>query len=135
MMDSIPCKWIAAVWRSPVASLHWPSAAAHTGEPMQAPDPSDIAVLPPRPDGETRFDFNLICESTGAPPAFPIDILPRLWGAWCEGAARGAGTSVDYVALGLLGSTASLVGGSRRVTPAPGWSEPCILWTALVGPP
>ncbi len=103
---------------------------------MNDPDLSDIfAIKPPRSDGETRFDFSLYYEKIGAPPAFPLDVLPRLWGPWCEGTAQGASTPADYVALALLGSTASLVGATRRVTPAPGWSEPCILWTALVGPP
>jgi len=69
------------------------------------------------------------------PPAFPIDILPPLWRDWCRDSARIAGAPVDYAALSLLTATASLIGGTRRVSPVPAWREPCVLWTALVGAP
>ena len=42
---------------------------------------------------------------------------------------------VDYVALGLLVVATSTIGPKRRVVPWDGWSEPSIIWGALVGPP
>jgi len=81
-----------------------------------------------------RPDLRLLDEQAGAPPPFPLDVLPPLWRAWTEAAAASTGAPADYVALSLLTAAGSLVS-DRRVTPAAGWVEPCILWTALVGPP
>lgn len=51
--------------------------------------------------------------------------------------AEGAGSPVDYVALGFLTAAASLIGGKRKVRPYAevDWQEPCILWGGLVGDP
>jgi len=81
-----------------------------------------------------RLDFRLLDKQAGAPPPFPLDVLPPLWRAWTEAAAANTGAPTDYVALSLLTAVGSLVS-DRRVMPAAGWGEPCILWTALVGPP
>jgi hypothetical protein len=55
--------------------------------------------------------------------------------AWVKDAAQWAGSSEDYVAQALLASVAGLCGQgvSARITKA--WSEPVILWQALVGGP
>ncbi|WP_178130453.1 DUF3987 domain-containing protein [Reyranella sp. CPCC 100927] len=90
-----------------------------------APDPVEPWAKP---------DLSLLDEQVGAPPLFPLDVLPSLWRAWTEAAAANTGAPTDYVALSLLTAAGSLVS-DRRVTPAAGWGEPCILWTALVGPP
>ena len=42
---------------------------------------------------------------------------------------------IDYVALGVLVTTAGVIGPKRRVSPWEGWDEPSILWGAGVGPP
>ncbi|HEX2887315.1 DUF3987 domain-containing protein [Vineibacter terrae] len=81
-----------------------------------------------------RLDLGLLDEQTGAPPPFPLDVLPPLWRACTEAAAARTAAPVDYVALSLLAAAASLIS-DRRVAPARGWVEPCILWTMLVGPP
>ena len=51
--------------------------------------------------------------------------------------AEGTSTPVDYPAIGFLSACASLIGGKRRVRPytTSSWSEPCILWTGVVGDP
>ncbi|TWS94460.1 DUF3987 domain-containing protein [Reyranella sp. CPCC 100927] len=68
-------------------------------------------------------------------PAFPAAVLPPLWRAWVEQTARTAGAPIDDVALALLTAMAGLIGNARRVSPVPGWGEPCVLWTGLVGAP
>ncbi|TWT10707.1 DUF3987 domain-containing protein [Reyranella sp. CPCC 100927] len=68
-------------------------------------------------------------------PAFPLDVLPPMWRDWCRDAAQGANAPVDYTALSLLTVAAGLTGGTRRISPAPAWREPCVLWAALVGGP
>jgi hypothetical protein len=77
----------------------------------------------------------LLDDRRGGLPVFPVDVLPLFWRTWAVDAARGASASVDHVALSLLTAAAGLIGGARRIAPSPSWSEPCILWTALVGPP
>ncbi|HEX2890338.1 DUF3987 domain-containing protein [Vineibacter terrae] len=67
-------------------------------------------------------------------PTFPLDVLPPSLRPWAENMARAARAPVDHVVLSLLTAAAGLIGASRRITPAPSWSEPCVLWTALVGP-
>ncbi len=80
------------------------------------------------------IDLSLLDERHGAPPAFPLEVLPPFWRSWTQEATARSGAPADYVVLSLLTAAASLIPG-RRVMPSPGWVEPCILWTALVGPP
>src|SRR5262249_4326861 len=71
-----------------------------------------------------------ICEL----PAFPLDALNPEWlRDWVKRAAHGTGTSVDHVAVPLLGISSSLIGTRRRVQPARSWSEPMTLWCGVVG--
>jgi hypothetical protein len=78
-----------------------------------------------------------LLEEEGRPrlPAFPLQVFPGLWREWVKDAAQWAGSSEDYVAQALLASVAGLCGQgvSARITEA--WSEPVILWQALVGGP
>ena len=115
-----------------------PDRAALTS-PAAAPAPSDLrAATTPTHDAAAEPwpepDLSLLDEPRPEVPPFPIAVLPRPWRPWVEHAARGAGAAVDHVALSLLTTAASLIGVDRRIAPAPSWSEPCILWTALVGP-
>jgi len=68
-------------------------------------------------------------------PAFPLKVFPHQWREWVSDAAQWAGSSEDYIAQALLASVAGLCGQgvSARITEA--WSEPVILWQALVGGP
>jgi len=100
--------------------------------PFGAPSPSGGR----EPDDDwPEPDRTLLAARRDDVPSFPVQVLPGLWRPWAEHAARGAGAAVDHVALSLLTTAASLIGTARRVAPTPSWAEPCILWTALVGPP
>ena len=68
-------------------------------------------------------------------PAFPLTVFPGPWREWVKDAAQWAGSSEDYISQALLASVAGLCGQgvSARITEA--WSEPVILWQALVGGP
>lgn len=76
--------------------------------------------------------------SAGRRPAAPMP-TELFGGVWplLNGIAQGAGSPVDYVATAFLVSSASLIGGKRRVRPfdTSPWSEPCILWAGVVGDP
>jgi len=107
------------------------------------PEPGQPSVVAPIPSGPALAptpewpepDLCLLHGWRGHLPPFPVDALPKAWRAWAPRAAHGANASVDHVALSLLTVAASQVGHARRISPVPSWSEPCILWTALVGPP
>ncbi|TWT08647.1 DUF3987 domain-containing protein [Reyranella sp. CPCC 100927] len=102
---------------------------------MNAPIIETPHVAAPAPfEAWPNLDLGLLDEQTGAPPPFRLDVLPPLWRAWTEAVVASTNAPADYVALSLLTAAGSLVA-DRRVAPAPGWAEPCILWTALVGPP
>lgn len=82
-------------------------------------------------------DMTMVSEKRFPAPTMPTamfgDLCPLI-----SDLAEGAGAPVDYVALGMLATAASLIGAKRRVQPfesAPQWQEPCVLWVAPVGDP
>jgi Protein of unknown function (DUF3987) len=92
------------------------------------------AAAPPAPPWPA-IDPGLLEEGRPGLPAFPLNVFPHQWREWVSDAAHWAGSSEDYVAQALLASVAGLCGQgvSARITEA--WSEPVILWQALVGGP
>ena len=92
------------------------------------------AAMPPPPPWPAVAP-GLLEEGRPKLPAFPLQVFPGQWREWVKDAARWAGSSEDYIAQALLASVAGLCGQgvSARITEA--WSEPVILWQALVGGP
>jgi hypothetical protein len=92
------------------------------------------AAAPPPPPWPA-IASSLLDEGRPKLPAFPLQVFPGPWREWVKDAAQWAGSSEDYVAQALLASVAGLCGQgvSARITEA--WSEPVILWQALVGGP
>ena len=80
------------------------------------------------------IDRTLIAETRRPPVAFPLPILPDKWRAWVEASAH-AFTPVDYLAQSLLSAVAAVCGGGIVARVTPQWSEPLVLWQALVGGP
>jgi hypothetical protein len=92
------------------------------------------AAKPPPPPW-SAVDPGLLEEGRPRLLAFPLNVFPGQWREWVKDAAHWAGSSEDYIAQALLASVAGLCGQgvSARITEA--WSEPVILWQALVGGP
>jgi hypothetical protein len=97
---------------------------------------------PPGPDAEPRIvsgwpeiDAALFDDGRGAAPAFPLELLPLPWRGWVADTAAGAGAPSAYVAQALLAAVAGLSGAGAVVRLAPAWTEPLVLWQALVGRP
>jgi Protein of unknown function (DUF3987) len=92
------------------------------------------AATPPPPPWPA-VDPGLLEEGRPKLPVFPLQVFPHQWREWVKDAAQWAGSSEDYIAQALLASVAGLCGQgvSARITEA--WSEPVILWQALVGGP
>ena len=97
---------------------------------------------PPGPDAAPRtvggwpeIDAALFDDGRGAAPAFPLELLPQPWRGWVADTAIGAGALGAYVAQALLAAVAGLSGAGAVVRLAPAWTEPLVLWQALVGRP
>jgi Protein of unknown function (DUF3987) len=99
------------------------------------PKPEAAQAAAPPPPPWPAVDPGLLEDGRPGLPAFPLKVFPGQWREWVSDAAHWAGSSEDYVAQALLASVAGLCGQgvSARITEA--WSEPVILWQALVGGP
>jgi hypothetical protein len=116
-----------------------------------APDEADLLK-------EGRLDFNPAPDSVhvaGPPPVseesenpeseepafsgftpfvpFPVAHLPTGMAAFVEANAASIGCDVTLAALPALSALASAIGNSREIELKPGWTEPSILWTAIIG--
>jgi hypothetical protein len=80
-------------------------------------------------------DPSLLEDGRPVVPAFPLDALPQPWREWVSDTACGAGAPIDYVAQAVLGAVAGLCGAGVKACVTQSWSEPLVLWQALVGAP
>lgn len=70
-----------------------------------------------------------------APPSFDLSVLGDGLARWAADTARSTSAPADYVATAFLTLAGGVLGNSRWPEARSGWSEPPILWTALVGDP
>lgn len=74
-----------------------------------------------------------------APPAiepfrpFPVDALPEPFRGLVNVGAQAIGCDASYIAVPLLAAAASAIGNTRRIELKGSWSEPPILWAAIIG--
>src|SRR5216684_2970454 len=87
------------------------------------------------PAGWPAPDPSLLEDGRPVVPAFPLDALPQPWREWVSDTACGAGAPIDYVAQDVLGAVAGLCGAGVKACVTQSWSEPLVLWQALVGAP
>ena len=85
--------------------------------------------------GWGEIDMAFLDEARPSVPAFPLDLLPSLWRDWVGETAGALNAPVDYVAQSLLAAVSGLCGAGASVRIGPRWSEPLVLWQALVGAP
>jgi hypothetical protein len=64
---------------------------------------------------------------------FPTEHLPEPVASFISNACEAVGCDPSFVALPLLSALASAIGNTRRIELKRGWSEPAILWTAIIG--
>jgi hypothetical protein len=62
-----------------------------------------------------------------------VDVLPEPIRSFVAEAATSIGCDPSYVALPLLSGLASAIGNTYRIALKHGWTEPAIVWTAIVG--
>jgi hypothetical protein len=99
-------------------------AAFASAKEYEAPDPNPWSAP----------DMSLIRSERRDPPPFPIEVFGH-WADWIEAAAECKGAAPDYVGHALLTVTGSLIGNTRWAAPQPGWPEPTIIFSALIGDP
>jgi len=91
-----------------------------------------IPFAPEWPEPDPRY----LSEERVAPPALHIHnvLAPKLANmVVCAAEAKAA--PVDYVFTALLVAASSLIGNARWASPWAGWTEPPVLWAALIGKP
>lgn len=75
--------------------------------------------------------------STPAPIApykpFPVEALPGVVGEFVCAAAAAIGCDPSFIALPSLGCLARAIGNKRTIKLKRSWTEPAILWAAIVG--
>ena len=64
---------------------------------------------------------------------FPVEHLPEPMRSFVAQAADTIGCDAAFVALPLLSASASAIGNTRRIELKRGWTEPAIIWSAIVG--
>ena len=95
-------------------------------------DNQHSATLQPLHSWDTP-DWSMLDERRpGDLPGFPGNELGKAF-ATVNRAAKGAGVTLDHVAVPMLGIASGLIGVARRVLANTSWLEPCSMWCAIVG--
>ncbi len=63
---------------------------------------------------------------------FPVDCLPEPVASFVRECSLAIGCDPAFIAIPLLVGFASAVGNARRIRLKRGWTEPCVLWAALI---
>lgn len=79
-------------------------------------------------------DMSVVRRNHISVPRFPLQVLGAAR-EWVENTAAVKNAPAEFVLLGLLVAAAGLIGPKRLVSPWADWTEPSILWCALVGEP
>ena len=82
-----------------------------------------------------EIDPSLLEDGRPPLPAFPLGVFPGPWRDWITDSAHSAGAPIDYVAQAMLAGVAGLSGAGVTARVTESWSEPVVLWQALVGGP
>ncbi len=98
---------------------------------VTTPDPDADAVR-----AHVELPGNEATSGAAAVPAFtpfPVNVLPEPIQSFVVDAAAMIACDASYIALPLLSALASAIGNTRRIALKQGWTEPAIVWTAIVG--
>lgn len=64
---------------------------------------------------------------------FPTEVLPGIAGEFVRATAAAIGCDESFIALPMLAGLAGAIGNTRVILLKRGWTEPCVIWTAIVG--
>jgi hypothetical protein len=119
--------WLCRQMGVEPAALGWVNRQGGKNDDTATEDPAGKV-------GANLPDMSIVNRNRVAAVPFPVETL-RSAANWVVSTAAAKNAPVDYVALGLLVAATGAVGPKRRVMPWEGWTEPGILWGALVGQP
>jgi hypothetical protein len=91
---------------------------------------AEVEALADKTDADT---VTLEAPAVPAFTPFPADVLPEPIRGFVTEAAVAIGCDASYIALPLLSGLASAIGNTHRIALKRGWTEPAIVWTAIVG--
>ena len=91
------------------------------------------AIVARRQEDWPEPDVSILEDKRGVVPPFPLDLLAQPWRDWVSDTASSAGAPADYVVQAVLAALAGLCGAGVAVRVTPAWSEPMVLWQAVVG--
>lgn len=108
----------------------------------------ELPSLPPKgdvsdwlEDGNSKNDLLELVEGTedwnekisSRIVPFPTEILPAPLADYVQSAALSLVCDESYVIVPLLAALAAAIGNTHRIQLKKGWTEPSVLWTAIVG--
>jgi len=102
---------------------------------MQHPRKRPARAVTESPSKGANGAVSVTVTRAAVPPfrPFPVDVLPEPVGSFVSDAAKSIGCDASYIALPLLAGLASAIGNSARIALKRGWTEPAIVWGAIVG--
>jgi len=74
-----------------------------------------------------------VAETTRRFVPFPVDCLPHPLCDFVRAGSASSGCDPAFLALPMLSGLAAVIGNTRRIMLKSDWSEPAIVWTAIVG--
>jgi hypothetical protein len=81
--------------------------------------------------GERGWEPPIPLGSSGAVPAFPVEVLPGWLGEYVAAVATATQTPPDLAGMLALAVLATVTAGAVEVQPRPGWCEPLCLFVAV----
>ncbi|HYW80500.1 MAG TPA: DUF3987 domain-containing protein, partial [Thermoguttaceae bacterium] len=77
----------------------------------------------------------LLSHVTRVPPyePFPVDALPEPINGFVRAGSKAIGCDQSFVAVPLLAGLGSAIGATKRIELKPGWTEPAVVWSGIVG--
>lgn len=97
--------------------------------------PNHALYLGSRESEWSEPDLSILDNSRDAVPAVPLDLVPEPWRKWIADTASATGAPQDYVLQTVLAGVAGVCGAGVRVRVTPAWTEPLVMWQAMVGEP
>jgi len=100
------------------------------GRQSRPPTPSTVYETSRKPGKKAGF---VDVDSLIPWKPFPVEVLPEPVQSYVQRVSAAIGCDPSYVAVPMLPALASAIGNTREIRLKRGWSEPAVLWGAIVG--
>jgi hypothetical protein len=145
-VDAAGEKFVKGVARR-LVELRWSGEIRVIKMTGKLKDPSALYIADPQgfpQEWRQRMEMAELIESPSATsisttPAllpnqrFPVEALPAPLAAFVSQGAAALGCDTSYLALPVLTVAASLIGNSLAIRLKRDWTEPCVIWAAVIG--